>query len=189
MSDGRTWHVERAGDLNPHDRELTRQAVELLVECLQGGPARRLEAGGRFGPKLGGPAQAAALFLPMSNDPQVEAEFRAAHEQGMRAEVLNSALHALATWNGPEDQAVFDARFVALSHVARFAHDRPDGRCVAIACRIRRYALAARDEMAARWLEPMVTARLNGPDPHGPGPSDSDSSGPDSSGPDSGGPE
>ncbi|GAB3873525.1 hypothetical protein GCM10029964_013930 [Kibdelosporangium lantanae] len=151
--------------LNPHDRELTRQAVELMAECLQGGPARRLAAAGRLGPKLGGPEQVATMFLPAANDPQVAAEFLTTHGEGMRAQVLNSALHAVAVWNEPGgDQVDFDARFVSLSHVGRFVHDRPDGRCVPIACRVRKYALWARDEMAAAWLEPMVTAKLNQPE-------------------------
>jgi len=158
----RTFDAYSPEVLNPHDRELTRQAVELMAECLQGGPARRLAAGGRLGPKLGGPERVAAMFPQASNDSQVAAEFLATHGPGMQAQVLNSALHAGAVWDKPgADQVDFDARFVALSHVGRFVHDRPDGKCVPIACRVRRYAVWARDEMAAGWLEPMVTAKLN----------------------------
>jgi hypothetical protein len=148
--------------LNPHDHELTRQSIELMVECLQGGPARRLAAGGTLGPKLGGPEQVAAMFRPASNDPQVAAGFRARHEQGMRAEVLNSALHALATWDKPAnpdgsvDQIDFDVRFVALSNVGRFVHERSDGRCVPLAHRVRDHAEVLRDLMAAHLLEPLI---------------------------------
>jgi hypothetical protein len=150
---------------------LVRAAMELFAESLRGGPARRLPSGGLLGPKLGGPGPIARMFRPVSADPQVSAAFKAEHEAGMRAEVLNSVLHALATWDKPRhadgsmDQPDFDALFVALAHLRRFVHDGPAGHSGhPLAHRLAGHVEEAQDRMAAAWLQPLISAKLNTPE-------------------------
>jgi hypothetical protein len=150
------------------DEQLLREALELFAESLQGGRVRRLPSGGRFGPKLGGPGQVARMFRPVSADPEATAAFMAEHEGWMRAEVLNSVLHTLATWDKPPnpdglmDQPEIDAAFVASAHLGRFLHDTPgQAPCSPVAHRLSELILAAQDHLAGIWLQPLISAKLN----------------------------
>lgn len=153
------------------DRTLLHEGLQLLAETLQGGPARRLPSAGWFSAKVGGPDRLAALFSPMSPDPQVALAFRERHETGMRAEVLAAVTGMLNRWDrrcaeGECDQTHFDENFVALVNLQLLLRDRRGGRALApIAHRLAEICQAAQNQLAEDWLQPLISAKLNTPDP------------------------
>jgi hypothetical protein len=141
---------------------LLHEGLQLLAETLQGGQARRLPSGGAFSPKLGGPGALAALFAPVSPEPQVAEAFRARHETGMRAEVFAAVSRALENWGQGGDQTHFDDLFVAMAHLRLMLRSR-SGRTQAapLAERIAAMSLALQDELTGRWFQPLIRDKLN----------------------------
>jgi hypothetical protein len=150
--------------------QLLREGFELLAETLQGGPERRLRSHGRFGPKLGGPQRLATLFPPAAVDEQTTAAFRERHEKGMRAEVFAAVSRVLERWADPTrpdiNQSDFDDWFVALAHLQLLLRDRRGRQPGSPAAeRLAERCQAVQDLMAESWLQPLIRAKLNAPDP------------------------
>ncbi|CAM3589872.1 hypothetical protein KIPE111705_15815 [Kibdelosporangium persicum] len=143
------------------------EAVQLLAETLQGGPARRLPSAGVFSPKLGGPQALAALFAPVSPDPAIAGAFRERHESHMRAEVFAAVCRALERWGHVCqegcDQSHFDDLVVTLAHLRLMLRSRRgDVPAAPIAEDIFVRALTLHDELAGRWFQPLIRDKLNG---------------------------
>lgn len=151
------------------DMTLLYEGLQLLAETLQGGPARRLPSAGRLSAKVGGPERLAALFSPTSPDPQAAMAFRERHETGMRAEVLAAVTRVLHRWGhapDTDDQKRFDDKFVALANLQLLMRDRRAGHGAApIAHRLAEICQAAQNQMTEAWFQPLISAKLNSPDP------------------------
>jgi hypothetical protein len=153
------------------DEVLLREGLQVLVETLQGGPARRLPSAGRFSAKIGGPDRLAALFSPTSPDPQAAMAFRERHETGMRAEVLAAVscfLYRLdnGCTDGECDQTHFDDKFVALANLQLLLRGRRVGQGAApIAHRLAEICHATQNNLTEDWFQPLISAKLNSPDP------------------------
>ncbi|SMC50299.1 DUF2017 family protein [Kibdelosporangium aridum] len=153
---------------------LVYEGLQVLAEMLQGFQARRLPSGGVFSsPKLGGPEALAALFPPVSADPQAAAEFRARHEAGMRGEVYAAVTRTLERWGhecGPGcDQSHFDDLFVSLTNLRFMLRPRKDGtRVHDLAEQLATKATLYLDALTEMWFQPLIRDRLNGIEPADP---------------------
>ncbi|MEV4312734.1 hypothetical protein [Actinocrispum sp. NPDC049592] len=96
------------------------------------------------------------LFSPVSADATIAEEFRRAHTQGMRAEVLRSVQHALRIWGRLDGTAQedFDALFVALAQLARFLQAHPADPAIQ---RVLDECLMLQDDMSSAWLRQQPT--------------------------------
>ncbi len=136
-----------------------RQAMVIFEANLRGeqGPmqVRRITGGG---PTLGGGDTVTQLFSPVSADATIAEEFRRAHNQGMRAEVLRSVQHALRIWGRLDGTAQedFDALFVALAQLARFLRAHPGDPAIQ---RVLNECLTLQDDMSSAWLRQQPTWR------------------------------
>jgi hypothetical protein len=148
-----------------------REGLQLLAETLQGGPARRLPSAGRLSAKVGGPERLAALFPATSPDPRAAMAFRERHETGMRVEVLAAVTRLLQRLDHectPDecDQTHFDDCMVALVNLQLLMRGRRAGHGAApIAHQVAEICQAVHSKMAEDWFQPLISAKLNSPDP------------------------